>query len=78
LRIRSEFDKAGSYRSRWSTQRRAAIVPEYLSIYEQEIRALITRRTPLWDAARCYQLLDQGAGDVMQMLIDYRPSSTYA
>jgi 2-desacetyl-2-hydroxyethyl bacteriochlorophyllide A dehydrogenase len=62
----------------WSTQRRAAIVREYLSVYEKELRALITHRIPLRDAALCYQLLDQGAGDVMQMLIDYRPSSTYA
>ena len=59
----------------WSTQRRAAIVREYLSIYESDLRALITHRIPLRDAARCYQLVDQGAPDVMQVLIDYRAKS---
>jgi 2-desacetyl-2-hydroxyethyl bacteriochlorophyllide A dehydrogenase len=59
----------------WSTQRRAAIVREYLSIYESDLRALITHRIPLRDALRCYQLVDQGATDVMQVLIDYRAKS---
>jgi len=31
----------------WSVQRRAAIVREYLSIYESDLRALITHRIPL-------------------------------
>ena len=56
----------------WSVQRRAAIVREYLSIYESDLRALITHRIPLRDALRCYQLIDQGAADLMQVLIDYR------
>jgi 2-desacetyl-2-hydroxyethyl bacteriochlorophyllide A dehydrogenase len=56
----------------WSVQRRAAIVREYLSIYESDLRALITHRIPLRDALRCYQLVDQGATDLMQVLIDYR------
>ena len=56
----------------WSMQRRAAIVREYLSIYESDLRALITHRIPLRDALRCYQLVDQGATDLMQVLIDYR------
>jgi 2-desacetyl-2-hydroxyethyl bacteriochlorophyllide A dehydrogenase len=58
----------------WSTQRRAAIVREYLSIYANDLHALITHRIPLRDATRCYQLVDQGAADVMQVLIDYRIS----
>jgi threonine dehydrogenase-like Zn-dependent dehydrogenase len=56
----------------WSLGRRAAIVREYLSIYENDLRALITHRIPLRDALRCYQLIDQGATDLMQVLIDYR------
>jgi 2-desacetyl-2-hydroxyethyl bacteriochlorophyllide A dehydrogenase len=56
----------------WSTQRRARIVQEYLSIYASDLRALITHRIPLREALRCYQLIDQGAIDVMQILIDYR------
>jgi threonine dehydrogenase-like Zn-dependent dehydrogenase len=56
----------------WSTQRRAAIVQEYLSIFEGDLRALLTHRVPLRDALRCYQLIDQGARDAMQILIDYR------
>ena len=45
----------------------AAIVREYLSIYENDLRALITHRIPLRDALRCYQLIDQGATDLMQV-----------
>jgi threonine dehydrogenase-like Zn-dependent dehydrogenase len=56
--------------------RRAAIVREYLSIYENDLRALITHRIPLRDALRCYQLIDQGATDLMQVLIDYRANFT--
>jgi hypothetical protein len=36
--------------------------------------ALITHRIPLRDALRCYQLVDQGATDLMQVLINYRAS----
>jgi threonine dehydrogenase-like Zn-dependent dehydrogenase len=60
----------------WSLGRRAAIVREYLSIYENDLRALITHRIPLRDALRCYQLIDQGATDLMQVLIDYRANLT--
>jgi 2-desacetyl-2-hydroxyethyl bacteriochlorophyllide A dehydrogenase len=56
----------------WSLPRRAAIVREYLSIYENDLQALITHRIPLREASRCYQLIDQGATDLMQVLIDYR------
>jgi len=56
----------------WSIQRRAAIVREYLSIYATDLRAFITHRIPLRNANRCYELVDQGAADVMQVLIDYR------
>jgi len=59
----------------WSLRRRAAIVTEYLSIYENDLRALISHRIPLRDAIRCYQLIDQGATDLMQVLIDYRANS---
>jgi 2-desacetyl-2-hydroxyethyl bacteriochlorophyllide A dehydrogenase len=56
----------------WSLRRRAAIVGEYLSIYENDLRALITHRIPLREAIRCYRLIDQGATDLMQVLLDYR------
>ena len=59
----------------WSLRRRAAIVREYLSIYENDLRALITHRVPLREAIRCYRLIDQGATDLMQVLLDYRPNS---
>ena len=60
----------------WSLRRRAAIVREYLAIYESDLRALITHRIPLRDALRCYQLIDQGATDLMQVLIDYRADAS--
>jgi hypothetical protein len=41
---------------------------------ESDFRALITHRIPLRDALRCYQLVDQGATELMQVLIDYRAS----
>ena len=56
----------------WSVPRRARIAREYLSTYASDLKGFITHRVPLQDAARGYQLLDQGSPEVMQVLIDYR------
>lgn len=56
----------------WSVPRRAQIAREYLSTYAGDLKGFITHRVPLQDAARGYQLLDQGSPEVMQVLIDYR------
>ncbi|WP_029075900.1 zinc-dependent alcohol dehydrogenase [Kaistia adipata] len=56
----------------WSVPRRAQIAREYLSTYARDLKGFITHRVPLQDAARGYQLLDQGSPEVMQVLIDYR------
>jgi 2-desacetyl-2-hydroxyethyl bacteriochlorophyllide A dehydrogenase len=56
----------------WSVPRRAQIAREYLSAYTSDLKGFITHRVPLQDAARGYQLLDQGSPEVMQVLIDYR------
>ena len=40
--------------------------------YAADLKSFITHRVPLAEAARGYQLLDQGSPEVMQVLIDYR------
>jgi len=56
----------------WSVPRRARVAREYLSSYAGDLKGFITHRVPLQEAARGYQLLDQGSPEVMQVLIDYR------
>lgn len=56
----------------WSVPRRARIAREYLATYAGDLKGFITHRVPLQEAARGYQLLDQGSPEVMQVLIDYR------
>ena len=58
--------------SRSSVPRRAQIAREFLTAYSADLKSFVTHRVPLQDAARGYQLLDQGSPDVMQVLIDYR------
>jgi threonine dehydrogenase-like Zn-dependent dehydrogenase len=56
----------------WSTERRATIAREYLSLFNADLRAFITHRIPLSNAADAYRLIDQGSPEIMQVLIDYR------
>lgn len=56
----------------WSVSRRAQIAREFLTAYSSDLKGFVTHRVPLQDAARGYQLLDQGSPEVMQVLIDYR------
>ena len=56
----------------WSVPRRAAIAREFMDAFAADLRGFVTHRLPLRDAARGYQLLDQGSPEVMQVLLDYR------
>ncbi|ODT81605.1 MAG: hypothetical protein ABS76_10595 [Pelagibacterium sp. SCN 64-44] len=56
----------------WSVDRRGSIARDYLAALTPDLKGFITHRVPLAEAARGYNLLDQGSPDVMQVLIDYR------
>ncbi len=55
----------------WSVPRRAEIAREYLDLLAPDLAGFVTRRLPLSEAKRGYNLLDQGDPDVMQVIIHY-------
>jgi threonine dehydrogenase-like Zn-dependent dehydrogenase len=56
----------------WSTGRRAAIALNYLSDLSEDLLGFITHRYALANAGEGYKLIDEGADNIMQVLIDYR------
>jgi threonine dehydrogenase-like Zn-dependent dehydrogenase len=56
----------------WSTGRRSEIAQEFLRTYADDLKSFVTHRFPLAKAGDGYQLVDNNAADIMQVLIDYR------
>ena len=56
----------------WSVARRGEIVRELMDLYAADLAGFVTHRIPLAQAGQGYRLLDQGAPDVLQVIIDYR------
>lgn len=56
----------------WTVPRRGDIAREYIDLFARDLAGFITHRIPLADAGHGYRLLDQGAPEVLQVLIDYR------
>ena len=56
----------------WSVARRGEIVRELMDLYAGDLTGFVTHRIPLAQAGQGYRLLDQGAPDVLQVIIDYR------
>jgi 2-desacetyl-2-hydroxyethyl bacteriochlorophyllide A dehydrogenase len=54
---------------RWDRARRTALVSALLE--ELPLSELITHRFPLDEAAAAYELLDRGAGECLQVVLDY-------
>jgi 2-desacetyl-2-hydroxyethyl bacteriochlorophyllide A dehydrogenase len=54
---------------RWDRARRSTLVSELLQ--ELPLDRLITHRYPLKEAAAAYELLDGGAGECLQVVLDY-------
>jgi 2-desacetyl-2-hydroxyethyl bacteriochlorophyllide A dehydrogenase len=54
---------------RWDRARRSSLVSELLQ--ELPLDQLITHRFPLNQAAAAYELLDRGAGECLQVVLDY-------
>jgi threonine dehydrogenase-like Zn-dependent dehydrogenase len=55
----------------WSVSRRGEIVRELMDEYADDLNGFVTHRIPLAHAAQGYRLLDQGAPDVLQVIIEY-------
>lgn len=56
----------------WSPDRRGQLALSLLETYREDLRSFITHRVPLAEAERAYRLIDEGAPDVIQVLLDCR------
>ncbi len=56
----------------WSMGRRSEIAQEFLREYASDLKGFVTHRFPIVKAGDGYELVDNNAADIMQVLIDYR------